>query len=64
MTDAEVLDEIFQKLKSAVLVDEAANPDEYWMEVTVRCENATDFICDTYDFLKDLVRFIKTETGR
>lgn len=59
MTAEQKLQHVLSELKRVAFPDQQTNPSDYWMEVEVRCDNATDEICDTDVFHKNLIKFIE-----
>ena len=60
LTDQEKLAHVLSELKRVTLPDVNTESEEYWNEVGVRCDNATDTICDDDDFIKNLIMYIES----
>lgn len=60
-TDTEKLAHVLSELKRVAIpgsVNDAGDSD-YWMEIQVRCDNATDEMVDADVFHKNLIKFIE-----
>jgi hypothetical protein len=60
MNDSQKLAHVLTELKRVTLPDRITKPQEYWNAVEVRCDNATDEICEIDIFHKQLIQVIES----
>lgn len=61
MTKEEKLAHVLSEFKRIQFPDSETHSDEYWMEVEVRCDNATDHICDMDVWVGMMIKYIEEE---
>ena len=59
MTPDQVLDHVLDELRRVSFPDENTDPEGYWNMVECETDNATDAICDSDQFVKNLIDFIE-----
>jgi len=61
MTNDQKLVWIWSELNEMKFADELAEPEEFWMDVESRCDNATDVIYEYDKMVKRMIDIIETK---
>ena len=61
MTSDQKLVKIWTELNEMKFADELAEPEEFWMDIESRCDNATDVIYDMDAWVKKTIDLIESK---